>query len=107
MLVLALVCGCVSLAQADPAPRVFDEARLANLLEQIRAFHEALTRGFDDSTFELIERLPGLWRELERLERQVQRSLPALRERLEAIERELRGWRLPPPSSPRGATIEV
>lgn len=93
-------------ATADVAGQTFDDATLATLLERIRELDEALRDGLDESTAELMQRLPMLWRELADLERRLQRSLPALREQLEALERELRNW--PPPSrSPEPAIMAV
>lgn len=104
---LALLCALHAGVHAAPvaAPRVFDEAALAALLEHIREFDEAMRQGLDHSTAELLSRLPRLWHELRRLEGRLQHALPALREHLEAIERELRERR--PPPAPAAGTVMV
>lgn len=78
------------------------------MLERIRDFNNVLQRGLEESTGELAQRLPGLWRDLATLEDRMQRKLPLLRERLEALERELREWSPPPRrAAPATGLIEV
>lgn len=93
---LALLCALSTGGQAGPnlPPPLFDDATLASLLQHIREFDQAMRRGLDASHVELLSQLPRLWHELQSLEDRLQRSLPALREHLEALERELHG---PPP----------
>lgn len=100
---LALLCALHAGVHAAPtaAPQIFDEAALGAMLEHIREFDEAMRRSLDGSTAELLSRLPRLWRELRSLEGRLQRALPALRQHLEALERELRNRR-PPPAPPAG-----
>ncbi|MGE3774756.1 MAG: hypothetical protein AB7I32_17660 [Gammaproteobacteria bacterium] len=100
---LALVCALLAASHAAPAaaPQIFDEAALGMLLQHIREFDTAMRQSLDGSTAELLSRLPQLWRELQRMEGRLQRTLPALREHLEALERELRNRR-PPPAQAAG-----
>ncbi len=90
-------------ADKPPPGAAFDEETLNALLTEIRALHEALARGIDESASALAERLPGLWYRLETLERRIQQQLPVLREELRKLERALRDA-LPaeqrPPSPP-------
>lgn len=90
--ILILLCALSSGAHATPnvSPQIFDEATLGELLDHLRELDADLRRGLDGSIIELQARLPRLWRELHLLEGRLQRALPAVRERLEAIERELR-----------------
>ncbi len=106
--IVALLCVLCVGAPAAPAgtPQTFfDDATLGTLLEHIREFNAAIRQGLDGSTTELLLHLPRLWRELQTLEGHLQRSLPALREQLEALERELRQW--PPPRAPAAPVIAV
>jgi len=89
-------------ADEPPPDATFDEETLNALLTEIRALHEALARGIDESAGALAERLPGLWYRLETLERRIHRQLPVLREELRKLERALRDAlpterRAPPP----------
>lgn len=104
---LALLCAAGIETQAAPQspPPFFDDSNLDLLLQHIREFDQAMREGFDASSAELLSRLPRLWRELQVLEGRMQRSLPALRGHLEALERELR--RRGPPSAPAAGAFMV
>lgn len=93
--------GALAAPEAPPAapPEVFDDATLGALLQGIRLLNESLQQGLDESTGQLAERLPEMWRELERVERQLRRQLPLLRDQLRNIERMMREYA--PPTPPR------
>lgn len=87
--------------------RISMQSDLANVIDQLDAFGDALKQGIDKSVDEMKKVVPEIEKQLSRIESEIRQRMPELRERLEEFSRRIEeSLKKPPAESGAGEPAE-